>query len=272
MTRTKINIAAIFCQYASGREERYLYRLIVVDDEKFIRESVISFEWESIGVQPIDCFESGEKTLSYLAENPVDIVLTDICMPGMTGVTLVAKIKEIDPDIVVICISGYSDYEYLRACLQVGANDYLLKPIDKEELFETVRNLLSDKDSSKEKIAPDIEEEDENKVQHHYISIVLKYIDDNYADSISLKKVAEIIGFNPVYLGYLFKKIKKENFSEYLNKVRLKKAEELLTNSTLKIGEIAEKAGYKDARYFSSLFKKRTGMSPNEYRNKKDQI
>ena len=91
----------------------------MVDDEKFIRESIISFEWESIDVQPMGCFESGEKALSYIQENPVDIVLTDICMPGMTGVSLVARMKEIKPDIAVICISGYSDYEYLRACLQV---------------------------------------------------------------------------------------------------------------------------------------------------------
>ena len=249
-----------------------MYRLIVVDDEKLIRESIISFEWETIDVQPMGCFESGEKALAYLSENPIDIVLTDICMPVMTGVVLITKIKEINPDIAVICISGYSDYEYLRACLQVGANDYLLKPIDKEELFKTVCNLLSGKRREKEEIASDSSAEEEKKVQHHYISIVLKYIDENYADFISLEKVAEVIGLNPVYLSYLFKKIKKENFSEYLNKIRLEKAEELLTDSTLKIGEISEEVGYRDARYFSSLFKKRTGMSPNEYRNKKGQI
>lgn len=249
-----------------------MYRLIVVDDEKFIRESVISFEWESIGIQAASCFESGEKALAYISENSVDIVLTDICMPGMTGVALVDKIKEINPGTIVICISGYSDYEYLRGCLQAGANDYLLKPIDKEELFETVRNLLSGKGSLKGKVNSNVDAEDEKNVQHHYISIALKYIDDNYGNFISLEKVAEVIGLNPVYLSYLFKKIKKENFSEYLNKVRLEKAEELLRNSTLRIGEISEEVGYKDARYFSSLFKKRTGMSPNEYRNKKGQI
>ena len=249
-----------------------MYRLIMVDDEKFIRESIISFEWESIDVQPMGCFESGEKALSYIQENPVDIVLTDICMPGMTGVSLVARMKEINPDIAVICISGYSDYEYLRACLQVGANDYLLKPIDKDDLFETVRNLVCGKSNSREITNSHSAEEDEKKVQHHYIGMVLKYIDENYAEAVSLEKAAEVVSLNPVYLSYLFKKIKKVNFSEYLNEVRLKKAEHLLADSTLKIGEISEEVGYKDARYFSSLFKKRTGMSPNEYRNKKGKV
>ena len=249
-----------------------MYNLIVVDDEKLIRESLISFDWETIGVKACMCFESGERALEYIMKNPVGVVLTDIRMPGMTGVSLVAKIKEINPDIAVICISGYSDYEYLRACLQVGANDYLLKPIDKDDLFETVGKLMSGKTVLRENVSSVIEEDNEKKVQHHYINIVLKYIEENYFDSVSLEKAAEVVGLNPVYLSYLFKKIKKINFSEYLNEVRLKKAEELLADSMLRIGEISEQIGYKDARYFSSLFKKRTGMSPNEYRNKEGQI
>ena len=156
--------------------------------------------------------------------------------------------------------------------MQVGANDYLLKPIDKDDLFETVGKLMSGKTVLRENVSSVIEEDNEKKVQHHYINIVLKYIEENYFDSVSLEKAAEVVGLNPVYLSYLFKKIKKINFSEYLNEVRLKKAEELLADSTLRIGEISEQIGYKDARYFSSLFKKRTGMSPNEYRNKEGQI
>ena len=86
-----------------------MYRLIMVDDEKFIRESIISFDWDTIGVQPVGCFDSGEQALEYIMRNPVEIVLTDIRMPGMSGVSLVAKIKEINSRIAVVCISGYSD-------------------------------------------------------------------------------------------------------------------------------------------------------------------
>ena len=72
-----------------------MHRIIVVDDEKFIRESIVSFEWKTIGVQPAGCFENAEDALDYIMRNPVEIVLTDIRMPGMSGVSLVAKIKEI---------------------------------------------------------------------------------------------------------------------------------------------------------------------------------
>ena len=73
---------------------------------------------------------------------------------------------------------------------------------------------------------------------------------------------------NPVYLSYLFKKVTGVKFSDYLNELRVKKATELLENSTLRIGEISTKVGYKDSRYFSEVFKKRMGLTPNEYRNK----
>ena len=249
-----------------------MYKLIVVDDEKFIRESLISFDWESIDILPLGCFESGEKALEFMMKNQVDLVLTDMRMPGMSGVALIDKIKEINPTIAVICISGYSDYEYLRACMQVGADDYLLKPIDKETLFEAVQMLTSGKGKGANMAPFEIECSDTQNVQHHYINIVLKYMEENYGSYISLEKVADVVGLNPVYLSYLFKKIINVRFSEYLNEIRLKKAEELLTDSTFKIGEISEQVGYKDARYFSSLFKKRTGMSPNEYRNSKGNI
>ena len=249
-----------------------MYKLIAVDDEKFIRESLVFFEWETIDVQPMGSFESGAAALDYLSKNPVDVVLTDIRMPGMDGISLIAQIKEINSRIAVICISGYSDYEYLRACLQVGADDYLLKPIDKDELFKAVRHLTVGTKNIRAEVPSESTSGESSRVQHHYINIVLKYVDEHYQQPISLERVAEVVGLNPVYLSYLFKKVKQVKFSEYINEVRLTKAEELLVNSTYKIGEIAEQVGYNDARYFSSLFKKRTGMSPNDYRNNQGNI
>ena len=109
---------------------------------------------------------------------------------------------------------------------------------------------------------------DENKKHHHYIEVVVDYIEKNYASYITLDHVAEKVFLNPVYLSYLFKKVTGVKFSDYLNELRVKKATELLENSTLRIGEISTKVGYKDSRYFSEVFKKRMGLTPNEYRNK----
>lgn len=252
-------------------EVELVYRLIVVDDEKFIRESIFAFAWQNIDVTAVGCFESGRAALEYLNDNPVDVVLTDICMPVMSGIELIEKIKEKDSRIAVICISGYSDYEYLRACMRAGANDYVLKPIDVDDLFETVACALAGKQTKKSgydrKEYEELEEKD--KKYHHDIEMAVDYIEKNYASYISLESVAEQVFLNPVYLSYLFKKVTGVKFTEYLNDYRMKKAVELLENSSLKIGEISTNIGYKDSRYFSEVFKKKMGMTPNEYRNKK---
>lgn len=98
----------------------------------------------------------------------------------------------------------------------------------------------------------------------------MDYIEENYSSYITLEHVAEEVYLNPVYLSHLFKKVTGVKFSEYLNDFRVKKATELLENSTLRIGEISTKVGYKDSRYFSEMFKKRMGLTPNEYRNKNE--
>lgn len=248
-----------------------MHRLIVVDDEKLIRESILSFEWESIGVHPAGCFESGEKALEYMKQYPVDIVLTDICMPLMSGIQFIEKIREQFSDISVICLSGYDDYKFLRACMKLGASDYILKPINKQELFETVKCVVSGKSKTTiDRTGNEYDMGENSDVQHHYIQLVLEYMEANYNQRITLEKVAEVVALNPVYLSYLFKKVKGVNFSEYLNDVRIREAKQLLLSSTYRISEISEMVGYKEARYFSELFKKRTGISPNEYRNKKE--
>lgn len=249
-----------------------MYRLIVVDDEKIIRESIFAFEWRDINVEPVGCFASGQSALEYMKNNPVDVVLADICMPIMDGIEFIERIKRENYQVVVVCISGYSDYEYLRACMRAGANDYILKPIDKQELMKTIHSALQGKNVERTNYHDiDLEEEDindENKQHHHYIEVVVDYIEKNYASYITLDHVAEKVFLNPVYLSYLFKKVTGVKFSDYLNELRVKKATELLENSTLRIGEISTKVGYKDSRYFSEVFKKRMGLTPNEYRNK----
>lgn len=253
--------------------ERQVYRLIVVDDEKIIRESIFAFEWQEINVKPVGCFADGQTALEYMSKNSVDVVLADICMPIMDGIEFIERIKNENYNVAVICISGYSDYEYLRACMRAGANDYILKPVDKQELIKTVEYTLQGKKVERmdfSEFDSDEEMNSENKKYHHYIEVAMDYIEENYSSYITLEHVAEEVYLNPVYLSHLFKKVTGVKFSEYLNDFRVKKATELLENSTLRIGEISTKVGYKDSRYFSEMFKKRMGLTPNEYRNKNE--
>ena len=95
---------------------------------------------------------------------------------------------------------------------------------------------------------------------------IYAYIEQHYAEHLSLESVAGLVNLNPVYLSNLFKKESGQNFTEYLTDYRMKKAKEFLKNGDMNINEIADALGYTDARYFSKVFKKEVGVKPTDYR------
>ncbi len=98
------------------------------------------------------------------------------------------------------------------------------------------------------------------------IKQVYYYIHKNYSDDISLKLLSGKFNVNAAYLGQLFKKETGELLSNYLNRIRIEKAKELLSNTSMKANEIAEKVGYVEPNYFYRAFKKITNLSPSEFR------
>ena len=98
------------------------------------------------------------------------------------------------------------------------------------------------------------------------MELILKFIDENYADEINLESIAGEVFITPGYVSILFKQVLGINFVDYLQKVRSNKACELLADVRLKIYDISCKVGYKDEKYFSQVFKKIIGMTPTQYR------
>ncbi|MDR1105247.1 MAG: response regulator [Treponema sp.] len=110
----------------------------------------------------------------------------------------------------------------------------------------------------------------DSRIAGRYQSVVLKakeYIDRHYASQdISLHTVASYVGISPNHLSTVFSQERGENFIEYLTRVRIEKAKQLLENTAMKNADIAYEAGFGDPHYFSFIFKKNTGLSPREYR------
>lgn len=119
-----------------------MYKVLLVDDEPLITKGLMALlDWEDYGFEIAAAAESGEEALSYLKENPIDILLTDIMMEEMTGLELIKEAKKFQPEIKCIVLSGYQEFEFIKQGLKLGIENYLVKPVDEEELLTTVQNV-----------------------------------------------------------------------------------------------------------------------------------
>lgn len=128
-----------------------MYRIVLVDDEALIREGVSeNVKWEKYGYEFAGSFENGREALAFIEGNPVDVVLTDICMPYMDGMELSGELSRNYPSVKIIILSGYDDFEYAKKALHYGVKDYLLKPITAKELGEVLLRLKEEMDREHE--------------------------------------------------------------------------------------------------------------------------
>lgn len=120
-----------------------MYKVFIVDDEPFIIEGLYdAVDWSGFGLEIVGHAENGKEALDKLKDVPADILITDISMPVMTGLELIAAARQIRPELKVIILSGFDDFAYLKEAMRLGIENYLLKPINLQELEETLSGTI----------------------------------------------------------------------------------------------------------------------------------
>lgn len=253
-------------------------RVLLIEDEQVIRNGIEKHVcWGENGVDEVRSAENAEVALQICEGYTPHIIISDIRMPGMDGITFCKTISEKLPECQIIFISGFTDKEYLKAAIYLGAVSYVEKPIDLIELEAAVKKavarvkkeemhqellIMTKKES--EELADSIPEENE----HYLIQKVKQYMQDNLQNKgLSIKMMADEVYITPTYLSSLFKKTKGVTIGQYLTELRIKRAKELLADPQWKLYQISEMVGYEDANYFGKIFKKKVGMLPSEYRD-----
>lgn len=123
-----------------------MYKLMFVDDEKLILDGLkYILDWNSMDIEIVHEAKNGKDALEKFKEDPVDIVITDINMPIMSGLTLINEIKKINKDVSFIVLSGYDEFSYAQQAITLGVENYILKPIDDMELEETIKKICKKK-------------------------------------------------------------------------------------------------------------------------------
>ena len=122
-----------------------MLKLLIVDDEKIIRETMAGLiDWNSLGIQLIGTARDGIEAYNMILDEYPDIVLTDIKMPGLSGLDLIQKIHGINKDTHFIILSGYGEFEYAKKAMQYGVKHYLLKPCNEEQIIESLQDVIKD--------------------------------------------------------------------------------------------------------------------------------
>jgi two-component system, response regulator YesN len=120
------------------------YKVVIADDEKLILKNLAQIiDWHGLDCQIIGTAENGQEVMEIIENQPVDLLLTDISMPEMNGIELLKTVNQIDHKPMVILISGYDDFEYAKEGIKNNAFDYILKPIDYDELEDCVKRALN---------------------------------------------------------------------------------------------------------------------------------
>ena len=266
-----------------------MIRLLIADDEKLEREALAElvqrrFEREVV----LEVAENGRKAADTAVLWGADLILMDIEMPGMSGLDAARAVLAQRPSCRVIFVTAYSLFQYAHEAVHLGACDYLLKPVDPDELEASVRRAMRQIETERkleelaaarpqpeqtetEEEAEDAPEESENSQTALVMAHVRRYLEDNYMFDLSLDSVGEILHISPAYLSAQFKKYQKMNFLDCLTELRINAAKELLTDPFRSSAEVASMVGYEDASYFARAFKKRTGMTPTQYRRQASQ-
>ena len=385
-----------------------MYNLILIDDDTVaLRHLSKLFEWENFDFTLSAIFTNGKAAMDYIAQNHVDLVITDIKMPAKNGLDLAKECLELYPDTHFILLSAYRDFSYAQKAISYNVIDYITKPFNIPDIEESIRKAQKKLSSLKKEpfvskstlavqqnifshiLCGAIKDKEQLKTElnkiglserimdnncaiitikfkdfknflenswkygiqrlHNAISLIYgtdenvfsslikydfdivefilinkkgddnfeialnkylqefkynmksifnldfsdveinsfstvteaakksfasksiiekakQYISEHYGENISLKDIASQVSLSPIYFSAFFKQHTNENFSDYLKKVRLEKALELLVNTDIPITSICTMVGYKNITYFYNLIKLQTGMTPNVYR------
>lgn len=251
-----------------------MIRVLIADDERLEREALADlvvrrFEHEAV----IQTAENGRRAADTAILWEADLILMDIEMPGINGLDAARAVLEQRPECKVIFVTAYSLFQYAHEAMHLGACDYLLKPVDPDEAEAAIRRAIRQIEAGRKlaelaPVAPEpaadtAEAEDRNAL---VMAHVRRYMEDNYMFDLSLDSVSEILHISPAYLSVQFKKYQKMNFLDCLTELRINAAKQLLTDPLRSAAEVASMVGYEDASYFARAFKKRTGMTPTQYR------
>ena len=259
-----------------------MYRVVLVEDSNLLRQGMIrTFDWKAASCQVAGDADNGQDGLALIRQIQPDIVITDIRMPVIDGLELIRQLREENSKAFFILISAYDEFEFAQRAIRYGVTEYLVKPFANAEFVRALGRAVAKVEELRQLEylhgrVEQMEQErlygsfvpEEGGLKGKYVQMAIEFIKARYASSISVGQIAEHLSMSEGHLSKVFKEIQGCTVGEYITKHRISEACKLLTRVSMRVNEAAEAVGYSDQRYFSVVFKRAMGMTPNEFRNR----
>ncbi len=245
-----------------------MYRVALVDDERLILEGLSRVvPWESLGCCVAGTASDGREGLALIRREQPDMVLTDIRMPNMDGLTMLAALHSEFPQMQMTVLTAYRDFDYAKRALTLGVCRYLLKPSKMDEIHEAVRFMAARLDA----LSPPEEGAEEESAEggeagSFIVNAALEYMRSHCAEHISLADVADHVYVSQWHLSKLINRHTGQSFFDLIGGMRIDRAKVLLADPAMRVHAVAEEVGYNDVAHFSKSFKRIVGKTPGEYR------
>jgi two-component system, response regulator YesN len=251
-----------------------IYKVVLVDDDVIVIEFLKKvIPWLEYGFQVVASFQDSSEALAFMQENPYDVLITDIGMPKMNGIELIEQLKKSKINSYNVILSCHDEFSFAQQAIKLEAYDYILK----ESIEET--NIIALLQRLKNKL----DQERHTSTQHLKVSKLLEmttrnedvlkaqeYVQTHLGEKISLTEVAAHLHLNASYFSRMYKKETGEGFVEYVTRLKMEKAIELLDQSIKSVEQIAFELGFESKSYFLKTFKRFYGLSPKslKYKNR----
>ncbi|QTQ14300.1 response regulator [Treponema parvum] len=251
-----------------------MIHIVIAEDEDIIRSGLLyTIDWLSMNAVVVASAATGMEGLEKIKSLQPDIVITDIKMPGMSGLDMIEAAQKAKIDFIPIVLTSYSDFNYAKSAIALRVFDYLLKPVDEEKIKEVVlraqeqlaKNLIAQKAERAESAGASSSPFLPPMVSDNpYIAACLSAIEQNYAEHPNIETLARTLKVSASYLSRSFKKHTSMTFLDFLNTYRIQKAVSLLADQKYRVYEVAAMTGFSSYKRFYEVFKSYAGFPPTE--------
>lgn len=246
--------------------------VLIVDDEVFAINALVNrIDWRGFGFEAPLTARSMAQAQAVFLSNPVAIMLCDIEMPQGSGLDLFEWVKAYYPKTECIFVTCHDEYSYLRAAMQLGSCDYILKPVDYDQLNQTLGEMVRRLAKRQNRVTPpkpELKPMDApgSASSNPYVSQIIDYITEHLTEDIAIADIADVLHLNAQYIMRLFKKEVGCPVLQYITAKRIALAVRYLTETNISVADVAILCGFDNYSYFIRIFKRFTNETPVAFR------